>query len=124
MIHPTIRQKTRRLWPAALAVTGLALGLPAAAHATELMQAKVHYAKSNLTTESGARAVHAQLRRAANQACGPMDLRDLRQVAAVRECRQRAVDEAVAAINAPMLTAVHSGAPLRYAGAGETRTSR
>ena len=115
-----------RVVAAALAAGTLLFGLPALAQSAEPAEVSVHYSRAALKTDAGARTVHAQLSRAARQACGQPGSRALQNVRAVQECRQQALDRAVREIGAPMLAAVHAKetpAP-RLAGADDMRASR
>ena len=115
-----------RLVAAALAAGAVFCGLPALAQGAAAVSVPVHYSAAALKTDSGARAVYAQLGRAARQACGQPGSRALQDVRAIQECRQQALDRAVREIGAPMLAAVHAKetpAP-RFAGADDLRTSR
>jgi UrcA family protein len=116
----------RHLIAAAAATGALFLGLPALAHASDASEVPVHYNPSALKTDAGAKAVYAQIKRAARQACGQPGSRSLQALGAIQQCRQQAVARAVEQIDSPRLAAVHArdrGAD-RVASAGDLRTSR
>lgn len=78
---------------------------PAKVVRTEL----VSYADLDTDTTAGARTLYSRLNGAARQVCGAQpDLRNLREARAVRECRERAVNGAVAKIDSEQLRALHA----------------
>jgi UrcA family protein len=69
---------------------------------------RVAYGDLDLSHAAGADALYARLRYAAAQVCNPSDTMELRTLVSNRACAARALDDAVVAINAPTLTAVHT----------------
>jgi UrcA family protein len=67
----------------------------------------VRYYDIDLTRPEGAQVLYRRIGSAARQACGYLDIRDLKGNAEFDECYARAVDDAVAQVNSPMLTALH-----------------
>lgn len=116
----------RRLFAAAVAAGTFFIGLPALANDVETVAVPVYYSPAALKTDAGARAVYAQLDRAARQACGQPSGLALQQRRANQECREQAVARAVEQIGSSMLAAVHAkeGTAPRLAGAGDLHTSR
>ena len=95
----------------------LALGLAAsigAANATTAAPAaqslRVAYGDLDLSHAAGVDALYARLRAAAAQVCNPSDTQDLRSQVSFRACTVRALDDAVAAVHEPRLTAMHARA--------------
>ena len=96
---------------AALMVAAIAPGASAfAADPDGQVSLKVSIADLNLATEAGAREALARIQRTARHICGDGDAEPgLTQQLQFRSCVSEAVQHAVAAINAPMLTAVSQG---------------
>ena len=70
-------------------------GAPAGAAALEAGDSvAVHFGDLDLKTDAGLKTLHRRISRAAEQACGDYDVRDLKRVAAVRDCRSYAMDNA------------------------------
>jgi len=80
----------------------------AGAHAAEVPQVHVKYGDLNLATAAGATVLHQRIRGAADLVCGVADARELGRVAQAKACAVHTVAEAVAAVNAPALTAVYA----------------
>jgi UrcA family protein len=64
----------------------------------------VTYQDINLNTDAGVQVLYKRIHGAAKQVCGGLEIRDLQGVRAHRACVQKAMDEAVAAVNNQMLT--------------------
>ena len=62
----------------------------------------------NLNTPDGARVMAQRILRAANRACGGRETWDLGR-RAVHTCRSAAIDTALTALNAPLVTAAVAG---------------
>ena len=90
-----------------VALVGLfaAGALPAAEHGVT-----VSYKDLDLTTPSGAQALYGRIRAAARTVCGYRGTM-LTDLAFWNSCYHGAVTEAVAKVNSPLLTAVHTGRP-------------
>jgi UrcA family protein len=69
----------------------------------------VSFGDLDLGNTAGVNTLYARLRSAARRVCGTADLRNLRAVADVKRCRAEALDDAVARIDHPRLTALHRG---------------
>lgn len=70
----------------------------------------VRYSDLNLSTEAGIRALYRRIQVAAWHVCNEMQSKPV-GVESVR-CRQSLVDDAVAKVNEPALTALNAGRPL------------
>jgi UrcA family protein len=96
---------------ATTAVTaGLILSATAAqaAGVVEVTKLRVQFADLNLNTPHGAHELYARLSGAADIACGDQaELADISEMRAIAACRQKAIEDAVARINRPRLTAVY-----------------
>lgn len=83
-------------------------GAASAATASEgtIPEATVHYSKSSLASDDGARALYSRLEKAAKQVCpsGPMYAHI--SATSVVECRQKALSAAVAKIHNQRLAAL------------------
>ena len=64
----------------------------------------VSYQDLNLKTDAGVQVLYKRIEGAAKQVCGVLEIRDLQGVRAHKACVQRAMDDAVAAVNNQMLT--------------------
>jgi len=91
----------------------LILGLLGAtpALATDPASIKVGYSDLNLSTIAGAQALYGRIKSAARTVCG-YEGRNLTDQAAWNSCYHGAIADAVAKVNSPLLTAVHTGRPL------------
>jgi|KBSSwiStaDraftv2_1062776.scaffolds.fasta_scaffold03545_2 UrcA family protein len=82
----------------ALLATGAMLaasGAPAAAGTIEAGNSvAVHFGDLDLKTDAGLKTLYRRISRAADEACGTYDVRDLNRVNAVRECRSYAMGNA------------------------------
>ena len=68
----------------------------------------VRYSDLNLSTEQGSLALYGRIVAAAHQVCTVEGIRDLRAVAAVKDCREQAIAQAVRDVNSPMLASVYA----------------
>ena len=110
--HNTIRTPARlhgaRLHGArAAAAVALLAALAAGAQAADAPQVHVTYADLNVGTTAGAMRLYRRIRAAADQVCGVPGTWELARVGQIKACAARAVADAVAAVNAPALTAVY-----------------
>ncbi|RYG34259.1 MAG: UrcA family protein [Burkholderiales bacterium] len=74
----------------------------------------VSYADLDLSTHDGARVLLKRINSAAKEACGPAPVMSPLTPAAATlhdRCVEQAADKAVADVNAPLLVALHTGAP-------------
>jgi len=82
-------------------------------HAAEIPARAVTYKDLNLNTEAGAKVLYERIHGAANQVCGNVEVRDLPGVRAHEACVQKAVSDAVAAVNSRRLTQTVAMAQVR-----------
>jgi UrcA family protein len=85
--------------------TGVAAAFP---DPDEPLSVTVNYADLDLSKPAGVGALYRRLEKAAKTVCGPYADRDPRRKAVWRDCYDQAVANAVANIDRPMLTALHS----------------
>ena len=95
-------------------VAVIAFSVPAIAAADELKgrSEKVVYSDLNVVKESGAQALYSRLQRASKRVCGVESYKNaggIRIMSEQRDCFRNAMNEAVAQINNPTLTAIHEG---------------
>ena len=86
----------------------------ATAQTKGLSSETVSYADLDLSTHEGARALLKRIDFAAKRICGPEPSRSPLQpklVAFYERCVSDAVDASVAQVNAPLVVALHTGAP-------------
>jgi len=82
-------------------------------HAAEVPARVVSYQDLNLSTEAGAKVLYERIHGAANQVCGSVEVRDLPGVRAHAACVEKAVSDAVAAVNNQRLTQTVAMAQVR-----------
>jgi len=96
------------------ALAALAVGLAAPAHSAE-KSVIVRFAELDLNKQAGVEVLYKRIKRAAFQVCdpefGPITAFQTRK----GECYRNAVANAVAKVNSPLLTALHTGSPERVA---------
>ena len=95
-------------------VAVIAFSAPAIASADDLKgrSEKVVYSDLNVVKENGAEALYRRLQQASKRVCGVQSIQNaggIRMVAEQRDCYQSALNEAVAKIDSPTLTAIHEG---------------
>jgi UrcA family protein len=87
--------------------TALAVGMLAGvAHGAEAPAQTVRFQDLNLNTDAGVQVLYKRIQGAANQVCGDVDGRDLVVARAHKACVDRAVADAVAAVNNQKMVAV------------------
>jgi UrcA family protein len=103
---------------AAAALALAALSQPASAgDRTMERSVTISYADLNLSSPDGARVLYKRIKQAARTACGP-EPRGIvlefypRAQWQHKSCIRKAVENAVASLDNPMVTAVHEGGPL------------
>ena len=69
---------------------------------------KVSYADLDLSHPAGVDRLYVRLRQAASLVCNPSDTQGVRAQVSYRACAERALDDAVATVNDPNLTALHT----------------
>jgi UrcA family protein len=96
---------------ASIAVTAALLLSATAAQAAddvEVTNIRVQFADLNLDTSRGTHELFERLSGAASLACGDQaELVDLSEMRNIGACRQKAIEEAVARVNRPRLTALY-----------------
>lgn len=93
---------------AAFALSGFAALTPSLAN--DFPEARVPYSDLNLASPAGAQAMLNRIKAAASRVCGGTpDNREIAQKQFYRGCVKVATDRAVAQLNAPMVTALHTG---------------
>jgi UrcA family protein len=70
-------------------------------------QRTVKFGDLNLGTDSGVALLYARIRGAAREVCEPADVWNVSSLLASRDCAERAVEQAIEDINAPLLTSYH-----------------
>jgi UrcA family protein len=109
-IKNTAGKNTMRMtWAilAAVSTTMLAGVTQAAGSGDNLPKQAVTYKDLNLNSNEGTEVLYKRIQNAANVVCGKVDVRDLQGMSAKRTCLDRAISQAVAAVNSPMLTRVY-----------------
>ena len=81
----------------------------------QVVTVKLQYSQAELASAGGAQHLYRRIQFAARQACGDADGRELMRYFLAKRCYQRAVDEAVAQVGAPSLTALHRSRATRAA---------
>lgn len=87
---------------------------PARIPVSQTSHQEVAYSDLNLSTQEGARALLQRIDIAAKRVCGAEPVRSPLQprlVGAFERCVSDAVDASVAQLNAPLVVALHTGAP-------------
>jgi len=100
---------------AVVLAVGSMSGVAQAQTAPKQITAHVSYADLDLSTQDGARALLKRINSAAKEACGPDPVMSPLTPAAPTlydRCIAEAADTAVANLNAPLVLALHTGAPL------------
>jgi UrcA family protein len=97
------------------AALGLALAtLPAEAKDEIVTQSTVvRFADLDLNKIEGARELYSRIEKAARRVCTGREFPRLGRWGSFRQCYDKAVDEAVAKVNRPMLAALHHNATAR-----------
>ncbi len=97
------------------AALGLVLAtLPAEATDEIVTQSTVvRFADLDLNKIEGARELYSRIEKAARKVCNRAEFPRAGQWSSFRECYDKAVDEAVAKVNRPMLAALHHDATSR-----------
>jgi UrcA family protein len=106
----TVRNNTMRMTCVLLAVvsTTMLAGVTQAAHAGDnLPKQVVTYKDLNLNSDAGTKVLYKRIQGAADEVCGKVDVRDLQGMSVRKACLDRAISQAVAAVNSPMLTRVY-----------------
>jgi UrcA family protein len=75
----------------------------------EIPSVTISYADLDVTTPQGTAVLYRRIQSAASNVCGFYHSRDLQRLQAWKHCYQFSVDNAVATVNLPQLTALHQG---------------
>jgi UrcA family protein len=73
----------------------------------EIPRQVVNFADLDLTRTAGVAALYTRIQLAARRVCEPAMLRDLGSEQRARLCAAHALEQAIAAVNAPQLTSYH-----------------
>ena len=93
---------------ATLVIAGFAAIAPAQAEA--LPEVRVPYSDLNLSNPAGAQAMLRRIKAAASRVCGGYpDTREITEKRLYQRCVKMATDQAVAQLNAWLVTALHTG---------------
>jgi UrcA family protein len=95
---------------ALVALTGLipCIGTAATVFAESVPTREVYYGDLDLDSKAGVTALQARLARAARQVCGGYERVRLEEASWQKQCREKAIADAVAAVNEPLLTQHYS----------------
>ena len=94
-------------------VTGAALAAAMLVGVAQGAEVRVRYQDLNLNADAGVKVLYHRIKGAANQVCGYVDVRDLAAARAHAACVNRAVADAVAAVNNQGLTQTVAVAQVR-----------
>jgi UrcA family protein len=95
--------------PAGIAVLSLgAAGNGSLAYPAEPLHMTVSYADLDLQAAAGAEVLYRRLQSAAQRVCHPLDNGQPMRNFQFQRCYKTALDSAVAQVNKPILTAMHS----------------
>ena len=98
---------TKTLFQAAFAVATLAAALSTGARAADVAQVHVKYADLDISSPAGAAVLYQRIRFAATQVCGMPDPRELARLANAKACTDKAIADAVAAVENDTLADVY-----------------
>ncbi len=102
----TIKRMTATVLCSALALSFAAMCQ--AGDSTGAYQTTVKYADLNASSLSGAAALYARIRAAADEVCRPLDGRDLASKTYFDRCIHHAISDAIAKVNQPALYSVYN----------------
>jgi UrcA family protein len=103
------KNTVRMTWAilAAMSTTMLA-GVTEAAGTDDIVPKQVvSYKDLNLNSNEGTQVLYRRIQGAAHQVCGKVDSRNLQGERVHKACLDRAISQAVTAVNSPMLTRVY-----------------
>jgi UrcA family protein len=92
---------------AAVSTTMLAGVTQAAGSGDIIPKQEVTYKDLNLNGNEGTQVLYRRIQSAANKVCGEVDGRNLKGTSVRKACLDRAISQAVAAVNSPILTRVY-----------------
>ena len=93
---------------ATICIPALLATAEAADVAGDTPQVVVRYADLTLSRQADVATLYRRIERAANRVCDAPEPRDLARAAAAKPCIARAVADAVAQINSPLLTGLYA----------------
>jgi UrcA family protein len=107
--NPAGKNTVRMTWAilAAVSTTMLADVTQAAGSGDIFPKQVVTYKDLNLNSKEGTQVLYRRIQAAANKVCGEVDARNLYGTSVKKACVDRAIAQAVAAVNSPMLTRVY-----------------
>lgn len=110
MITSTLSTHPRRLIaPAILAALISSISAVCnAAEGSDVPTAIVKYADLDLASSGGAATLYNRIRAASEGVCSPLDHGDLGAMLRWKQCVKRAIEDAVAKVNQPALSAVYA----------------
>jgi UrcA family protein len=110
-------QRGRQLLVTGLAAVTLSLATNSFASTSDddVRKVTVSYAEFDLSKPAGAEALYRRIKRAAFLVCGGQDSPITWNRSQKDRCFSTSVDEAVAKVNAPLLSALHEGQNTRVA---------
>jgi len=115
LIHGSEVRSVARIWIVSLLGAALltfivcVLGItPAWSGTPDVRSVTVSYADLDLSSPAGANALYRRIQAAAKQVCGHAGA-DLIEQSIWKACYRNAIGDAVAKVNNPVLTAVHTG---------------
>lgn len=108
-MNPVKSAPRSSVWPLALASLACLLGSTQvlAKAPAETRSVAIRYADLDLGSSEGAAELYHRIVGAARVVCGYED-HALARLSQVRSCNSRAISDAVAAVNAPLLSEIHS----------------
>jgi UrcA family protein len=103
------KNTVRMTWAilAAVSTTMLAGVTQAAGPGDDVPKQMVTYKDLNLNSNEGTQVLYRRIQGAANEVCGKVESRNLQGTGVKNACLDRAISQAVAAVNSPMLTRVY-----------------
>ncbi|HZO22373.1 MAG TPA: UrcA family protein [Steroidobacteraceae bacterium] len=113
---PDLTKSSRYTWrgaAVAVLVGGCTLAGSSMAAEPQVIKIQLQYSPAEVGSADGAARLYRRIQFAARQACGEADSREVVRYFLAKKCFERAVDDAVAKVDAPALTAVHRNHPLR-----------
>jgi UrcA family protein len=108
-MNPVKSARRSSVWPVALASLACLLGSTQllASAPVETRSVAIRYADLDLDSSQGAAELYHRIVGAARVVCGYAEHAPAR-LSQVRSCNSRAVSDAVAAVNAPLLSQIHN----------------
>jgi UrcA family protein len=103
------KNSMRTTWAilAAVSTTMLVGVTQAAGSGDNFPKQQVTFQDLNLNSNEGIHVLYKRIQRAADKVCGEVDARNLQGMRSKGACLNRAISQAIAAVNSPMLTRVY-----------------